>query len=86
MRKGTIWETDGSMNKSLFIMIMSNLLSTNVVTVVSILVSVYRHKQKADYTDMTVHYTLHTTSYIQQTKIPNGPFSHSWSQFYQHSR
>ena len=54
---------DGSMNKSLFIMTMSNLLSTNVV--VSILVSVYRHKQRADYTDSTLHLTynkLYTTN------------------------
>ena len=39
---------------------MSNLLSTNVT--VSILLSVYRNKHRADYT--TVHYRVHTISYI----------------------
>ena len=42
---------------------MSNLLSINVV--VSILVSVYRHKHRADYTYSTLHGThnmLHTTN------------------------
>ena len=41
------------------LMIMSKLLSTNVV--VSILVSVYRHKQRVDC--ITVHYSITTTSY-----------------------
>ena len=34
-----------------------------------------------DYTTVTVHYKVmvHITYYILQTKVPNGPFSHSWS-------
>ena len=68
-----------------FIITMSNLLSTNVV--VSILVSVYKvhnHKHGVDYTTIIVHYTerVHTTCYTLQTTLPNGPFSHSRSQFY----
>ena len=44
-------------------MTMSNLLSTNVV--VSILVLVYSHKHGADYT--TVHYMVHKTCYTIAT-------------------
>ena len=45
-------------------MTMSNILATDVV--VSILVSVYSHKYRADYT--IIHYTEHTTHYTLQTK------------------
>ena len=52
-------------------MTVSNLLTANVV--VSILVSVYNHKHRVDYT--TVHYMVHTTCYTPQTqKVPNGSF------------
>ena len=40
------------------------------------LVSVYSHKYRADYT--TEHYMVHATCYTLQTKVPNGPLSHSW--------
>ena len=52
-------------------MTVSNFLTTDVV--VSILVSVYSHKHRADYT--TVHYMVHTTHYTLQTKSPK------WSLF-----
>ena len=40
----------------------------------------YRHKHRADHVYHTVHYYIHTTSYIQQIKkIPNVSYSHSWS-------
>ena len=75
MRKGTIWG-DGSM--PIFLMTMSNLLSTNVV--VSILVSVYSHKHRADYTHSTV--TLHGTFNLLHTinkKSQMVPFLTRWS-------
>ena len=58
-------------------MTMSNLLSTNFA--VSILVPVYSHKHRADYTTVHSWYIQHATHYKQ--KVPNGPFSHSWSHF-----
>ena len=59
-------------------MTISNLLSTNVHVVVSILVSVCSYKHRMDYT--TVHYMVHSTCYTLQTK---SLFSHiSWSQLF----
>ena len=52
--------------KSMFMMVMSNLLSTNVV--VNILVSVHRHKHRMGYKYNTL--LMHATSYILKTKGP----------------
>ena len=56
-------------------MTMSNLLSINVV--VSILVSVYSHKIDRITLQYITWYIQHAAHYKQ--KVPNGPFSHSWS-------
>ena len=53
-----------------FITAMSNFLSTDVV--VSILVSVYSHKHRVDYT--TVHYMVHTICYTLQITSQIVPF------------
>ena len=64
-------------------MTMANLLSTNVV--VGILVSVYRHQQSGyTYSYCRLYTHLQDTYIYYKHKVPNGPFSHSWSHMYIH--
>ena len=62
-------------------MIMANLLFTNVVMSISVLVSVYRHKQSGLH--YSIHYSIHACIHNTLNKqVPNGdPLSHdhSWS-------
>ena len=41
-----------------------------------------RHNHRADYTDSTLHLTYNKLYIYYKQKVPNGPFSHSWSQMY----
>ena len=58
---------------------MANLLFTNVV--VSILVSVYRHQQRADTPTVQFNtpYTLAMQATYDKHKPQNGPYSHNCS-------
>ena len=62
-------------------MTMSNLLFTKVV--VSIHVSVYRYQQTSTllHTYNTHCHTLQAT-YLVYKQVPNGAFSHAWSQMF----
>ena len=79
-----LWEKgpsreDGSMKQNQFLLWQCPMYFLQISLWVAILVSVYSHKHRADYT--TVHYMVHTTCslHIRNKKSLNDPFSHSWS-------
>ena len=76
MRKGTVRSSRLSMKHDQFYH-DNDQLAFYKCSVVNTLVSAYWHQHTVD---TAYYYSLHTIrSCIRQTRIPNGPFSQSWS-------